>query len=377
MMGIPEKRIIVTGGHHTPAIAVIDAFREKSKNLTVSFSFFWLGHKYSMWNDASVSAEFRDVTEAGIPFFELNAGRFYNTLHPLKLIRIPFGFLQAFFYLLRIKPHLVISFGGYLAVPVVIVAWLLRVPVVTHEQTTVAGWGSRLIARFAKIVFISFPTSATLFPKEKVCLIGNPLRSEIFIDKGLFKFDNGLRTLYFSGGKQGSHFINSFAAKNLKRLLASYNVIHQCGSSTVFNDLLELREKSVSLPNDFRRHYLFKDFFDAGEIGSVFARADLVVSRAGANTVYEIGSLGKISVLIPLPWSSYGEQNENALFLSSGGASFVLNENEIDEESFFALTEKIFASFGVFKDRAEKFSRKLPRNAGRLLVERTTQLLHM
>lgn len=362
-------KIVITGGHHTPALSVIEALKSLSKKSSKDLSFFWIGHKYSMWADTNISAEYRQVTASGIPFFDLKAGKFHKTYHPLKLIRIPLGFIQAFIYLLKIRPDIIISFGGYLAVPVVFSAWLQRITIVTHEQTTVAGRASLFISRFAGKIFISFASSGKFFPKEKICLVGNPIRSEIFADRGLFCFANGRKTLYITGGKQGSHKINSFVERNLILFLSSYNVIHQCGNSSVYGDddnLLKLRE---NLSPALRERYLVKDFFSAEEIGSVFARADIVISRAGANAVYEIGALGKVALLIPIPWSSRNEQESNARFLSSGGGAALLEERDLTEKKFFSLLEDLSSNYEFYRKNAGEFSRKFPLNGAEAIAK--------
>ena len=360
------RKIVVTGGHHTPALAVIKSLQRQAG--ASALSFFWVGHRFSMWGDRNVSVEYRQVTDLGIPFFDLRAGKFHNTLHPLKLIRIPFGFLQAFIFLLMIRPHLVVSFGGYLAVPVVFAAWLLRIPVVTHEQTTVAGSASRFIAIFARKVFISFESSARFFPKKKTYLIGNPLREEIFIDQSHLDFGNGRRTIYFTGGKQGSHVINKFVESNLVKILPLYNVIHQCGSSSVNNDFFSLTSLFNRLDPKLKKGYLVKDFFGSDEIGSVFAAASVVVSRSGANAVYEIGALGKPAILIPISWSSHQEQRFNAQFLAGGGGAVILEEVDLNETSFLAVINQIFSTYTHYKRQAELFSQSFPRDAGDVMA---------
>ncbi len=368
-------KIVITGGHHTPALSVIEALKLFSKKLSRNLSFFWIGHKYSMWADANTSAEYKEVTALGIPFFDLSAGKFHKTYHPLKLIRIPLGFLQAFIYLLKIRPDMVISFGGYLAVPVVFSAWLLRITIVTHEQTTVAGIASLFISKFARKIFISFASSSKFFPKDKICLVGNPLRSEIFADRGLFCFADERKTLYITGGKQGSHKVNSFVEKNIILFLSSYNVIHQCGSSSVYNDfdsLLKLRE---NLSPELRERYLVKDFFTSEEIGSAFARADIVISRAGANAVYEIGALGKVSLLIPISWSSRNEQELNARFLSSGGGAVLLEEKNLNEEKVFSILEDLSSNYQFYRKKASEFSKEFPLNGAEAIAEMIMALL--
>jgi UDP-N-acetylglucosamine--N-acetylmuramyl-(pentapeptide) pyrophosphoryl-undecaprenol N-acetylglucosamine transferase len=176
--------------------------------------------------------------------------------------------------------------------------------------------------------------------------------------------------------KQGSHKINSFVEKNLILFLSSYNVIHQCGNSSVYGDddnLLKLRE---NLSPELRERYLVKDFFSAEEIGSVFARADIVISRAGANAVYEIGALGKVALLIPIPWSSRNEQELNAQFLSSGGGAALLEERDLTEKKFFSLLEDLSSNYEFYRNKAAEFSKKFPLNGAEAIAELVMALIN-
>ncbi len=229
------KKIVVCGGHHNSALVVADALREKG------YQVFWLGHKYSMIGDENPSAEYLEVTQKGFPFTEIKAGKLQPRHHFFQyLLRIPLGFWQSFVSLRRIKPDLIFSFGGYLALPVVYVGWLLGIPVVTHEQTVVSGLANQLIAKVAKKVFLTYEASSKYFPQGKVVVTGLPLREGI-LKKGKKLFQNNKKTIYVTGGKQGAHVINEAVWAILPSLLIEFNVIHQCGSTSVFDDIKKAR----------------------------------------------------------------------------------------------------------------------------------------
>ena len=164
------KTLVFTGGHHTGALEVAKTLKNKGWKIV------WFGHRHSMWNDTSDSAEYKEVIESGIEFHDLLAGKLYRTYNPFKLIRVPFGFLQACYLLLRLKLTSdvsgIASFGGYLAVPTVIMGWILGIPSITHEQTITQGWANKLISKFAK-------KTALTWPGEKGVVVGLPLRREI------------------------------------------------------------------------------------------------------------------------------------------------------------------------------------------------------
>ncbi len=310
------KTLVFTGGHHNSALPVATALKKEGTNIV------WLGHRHSQWGDTSDSAEYSDVTASGIPFFDLQAGKFYKTFHPLKLIRIPWGFLQAFYYLLKIRPQGIVSFGGYLAVPVVFVGWILGIPSITHEQTVVAGWANRFIVHFVKKIAITWPESAIHFPKDKVVITGLPLRPELVNLKNNQKTNHqSPKAIYVTGGKQGSHVINSVVFAALPELTKSFKVIHQTGTSTIYDDVG--KSATLKLPN-------YQAFgYDSSLAIEAFSKADIVVSRAGAHTTYELLYLGLKCVLIPIPWVSHNEQLQNALLLERQNLAVILNQDEL------------------------------------------------
>lgn len=341
-------QIVITGGHHSSGLAVVKKLKEKGVN-----NFLWLGHKYSMWGDKNVSAEYNEVKKAGIPFKELKAGKVYKTYHPLKLLRVPLGFLQAFWYLRQYQPDLIISFGGYLAVPVVLTGWLLRIPSVTHEQTTIVGLANRLIAKFAQKIFISWPQSQKYFDPRKVVLTGLPLREEIFTAKSdQFQFNNQQSVIYVTGGKQGSHIINEAIKLSLPQLLTKVNIIHQCGSSSLHNDFQTLMNLKKSLPTDLQEKYLVKDYYYQEEIGSVFATSGLVVSRAGAHTIYELAALAKPAIFIPIPWVSHNEQYKNARILVNVGMARILPEDQLNTDNLLKEVDYVLSNLPVLSQKA-------------------------
>lgn len=341
-------KIIITGGHHNSALAVV---RELKKRGTVDF--LWLGHKYTMWGDREPGAEYKEVTAAGIPFYELKAGKVYKTLNLLMWLRVPWGFFQAFYRVWRFRPNLILSFGGYLAVPVALAGWILRIPVVTHEQTSVVSWSNRVITKLAQKIFISWPQSQKYLPAEKTILTGLPLREEIFQDRKKVDFQNSLPTLYITGGKQGSHIINEVISKILSKLLENYNAIHQVGSTTVTRDYQKLREQAKGLPEDLAARYILKDYFFEQEIGSVFAAADFVISRAGAHTIYELAALGKPCILVPIPWVSHNEQYKNARILVNEGLAKLIPENELTTGRFLREIDEMQENLASYQEHAQ------------------------
>jgi len=327
-------KIVFCGGHHNSALVVAERLKETGAEI------FWFGHKFSMIGDKNPSAEYLEVTKKGIPFIEIKAGKLQPKYRFWQnLLRIPIGFFQSLKALLKIKPDLIFSSGGFLALPVAYCGFILGIPVVTHEQTTVVGSANKLISLVAKKVFITFTSSAEFFPSKKIVLTGLPIREEIFT-AGKKLFNNGQKTIYFTGGKQGAHVINEAVFKILPDLLPKFNVIHQCGSTSLFNDLSKAREFFGK-----EKNYLAKDYFFAEEIGNVYHSADLVISRAGAHTVYELLALRKPAILIPIPWSNQNEQEKNAQMLKSSGLAEILSEEELKNDLLLETINKFEHNF--------------------------------
>jgi len=339
-------KIMITGGHHSSAIPVIKKFKEKVPDVQI----IWVGHKYSMINDKNPTLEYREITSMGIPFFELKAGKIYKTYNIKRLLKVPFGFFHAFYILIKNRPDMIMSFGGYIAAPVVIAGWVLKIPSLTHEQTVVAGYSNKLISLFAKKVLVSWRESEKFFPKGKVVFTGIPLRKEIFkIDSDSFNVNKELVTIYISAGKTGSHLINEIVRESLKDLLSFCNVIHQCGDNSVYNDFEKLENRYKEIRDVVRGKYYLRRFVLEEEIGEAYMKADLIVSRSGAHTVSEVVALKKPALLIPIPWVSHNEQNKNAEMVKNNGLAEILDQKDLNSDNFVKKVKFCFANLNSYK----------------------------
>lgn len=325
------KTLIFTGGHHNSALPVALELKKQGWNIV------WIGHRHSMWGDTADSAEYKEVTTTGIEFHDLIAGKFYNNFNPKKLIRIPWGFIQVASILATIrKKHQVtgiVSFGGYLAVPTVAVGYLFGIPSITHEQTVVAGWANKFISHFVKKIAVSWPESLPLYPKEKTVFTGLPLRPELVNLKNNPKTTiQSPTTIYITGGKQGSHTINAAVFEILPKLTSRFTVIHQTGTSTLYNDLAQA--KKFASPK-------YKPFgYDSQQAIDALAKAGVVISRSGAHITYELSYLKRKCVLIPLPNVSHDEQYQNAKVLADQGLAVILPQSQLSPESLLDAIDK-------------------------------------
>jgi UDP-N-acetylglucosamine--N-acetylmuramyl-(pentapeptide) pyrophosphoryl-undecaprenol N-acetylglucosamine transferase len=344
-------KILITGGHHSSALPVIAEIRSQKPKVR----FVWVGHKHSLIGDKNVTLEYREITALEIPFHELKTPKFYKRANPLSIFQLIGAIGQAHTLLGKEKPDVILSFGGYLAVPVVIAAWLRHLPIATHEQTVVIGWANKVISKFATKILVSWKESLKYFPPHKTTYTGLPLRRAIFETRSQ-KFDpqNDLPTIYITGGKTGSHIINSTVSEALDRLLKKYNVIHQCGDYSVTKDNKMLQDRYMQAGSVPGRYFLNKFIFE-DDIGEVFSRADIVISRGGAHTIAELAALNKPAIVIPIPWVSHNEQQKNAEMLRDLGLAEILQEKDLSAESLLNLLEKMFEDLAKYTAKTSTF----------------------
>lgn len=320
--------LIITGGHVTPALAVVDKIQERKLPITIIF----VGRKYNNNKERSLSFEYQEVTKRSIPFIHLTTGRLTRTVSVDSLIdifRIPWGFMKALLIILQHKPHALLSFGGYLALPMALVGFVLGVDIYTHEQTLELGLTNRIIGKVSKRIFTSFPETTYPALTTKITYTGNPLRKDMFSHSSNQTYPHPL--IYVTGGSLGSHAINEYIEHNLHKLLRTYHLIHQTGNVAEFDDFNRLSALRASLPADMQKRYDVRAHVSTKDIGAIMQQADLVVSRSGANTFFELIALAKPSVLIPLPWSAAQEQQKHAQILSDANVAMIIDQGDSDE----------------------------------------------
>ncbi|MDO8638890.1 MAG: UDP-N-acetylglucosamine--N-acetylmuramyl-(pentapeptide) pyrophosphoryl-undecaprenol N-acetylglucosamine transferase [Candidatus Daviesbacteria bacterium] len=335
-------KILITGSHFTPAQATIE---ELQKHLDIEI--VYVGRKFTLEGDKTQSVESQVLPEMGIRFIPIITGRLqrFFTIHTIpSLFKIPFGIVQSFFIVWNEHPDVVLSFGGYVAVPVVISSWLFSIPIILHEQTLVSGLANSISAIFADKIAVSFEENKE-FNKNKTVLTGNPLRKEIFADEKLMNIDlqgiinvskkENLPLILITGGNQGSHAINKTILESFEALNKIVCVIHQTGDSN-FNDFEKLSEEKNNLKNPEK--YLALKWIDGRNMGAILRKVDLVISRAGMNTLLELAYFGVPTLVIPLPYLYKNEQNVNAKFFEKMGLTTILSQNNLNENN---LMEKI------------------------------------
>lgn len=337
-------KVVLTGGHLSPALAVI----EKLKKDEV----FFIGRKNTFEGDNAVSLEYAEITKLNIPFFSLTSSRLQRTLTKhtfISLSKLPVGFYQAIKILRKINPDVVLGFGGYVSLPVILAAYSLKVPVVIHEQTFQAGFANKIASKFAKKICISWDSSHAFFSKDKTVLTGNPLRKNVIDIKNTKKTKNKVPLIYITGGSAGSHAINLYVEQNLEKLLEKYKVIHQTGDSKEYSDYNRLEEKKKALPEFLSKNYTLIKFVSPHKAAEFINAADLVVGRAGINTVTELIYLEKPAFLIPLESGQRNEQLKNARFLKSAGLGEFSLQSVLTDDEFIYIIDKMLNNLEDYK----------------------------
>jgi len=348
--------ILLTGTHLTPAIATIQALRKKAPEAKLVY----VGRKHT---GAAESVEKEEIERVGAEFRQMTFGklhRHFTWRQILELVKFPAGFWQAGKLVSELKPEAVVSFGGYVALPLVIWGKLTGAKLVVHEQTT--GWGlaNRIAKRLADVAAVSWEEMAG----QGVVWTGNPIREEI-VSAFLQRRDSGIESvsslpsssppgqfLYITGGNQGAKAIDGVVEKILPDLAEKFEVFHQTKSNFSFK----------------HPRYHPCRWFSTPIHAAILARAAVSVSRAGANTVTELMYLGIPAILVPLPDSAGGEQQKNARILEETGLGKIINQERLTGESLLAVIKELTGKSINYFAEAKKSARAMvePAAADRL-----------
>ena len=313
-----RKRVVIagggTGGHLFPGIALAKALKRQDMNIEISF----VGTQKGL--EAKVlpreGFELKTILSAGL----LGKKRLSRWMSWVKL---PVGTAQSMCFLIRKRPDLVVGVGGYASGPLVLSAWILRVPILIHEQNSIPGLTNKWLGKIANKVAVSFKESAKFFSKDKIEVTGNMIREEFCQPRETFpKGPRGLFRLLVLGGSQGAHSINVAMMEALESLTSKKGniyITHQTGESDFAMVKREYEKSGFS--HDVR------PFIDG--MAEQYRKASLVICRAGATTLAEVTACGKVSVLIPYPHAAHNHQEKNARVLEAANAGELVLDHEL------------------------------------------------
>lgn len=328
-----QKKLLLAGSHGaTTGLSIIEEI--KSKNL--DWEIYWIGRKHAVERNKNHSLEFKILPKLGVKFYHLTSGKIENkfTRYTIpSLLKIPFGFIQSLILLIRIRPNLTLSLGGASGSLVSFWSWVLKIPIIVHEQTASAGRANIFSSKFAQKIAISRKTSQEYFPKEKIVLTGNPINKKIIslINK---PSSPKVKTILITGGSRGSSWLNNAVRPILFDLLENYFIIHQTGDEDL--------ESFKKIDNE---KYLCIGQIEPEEWSVVLDKSDIVISRAGANSVSELIALKKPSILIPIPWSYLNEQTENAKYMEELGLAVILHQKDLTADKLREEINKLVNSY--------------------------------
>lgn len=368
-----KLKILLTGGHGaTTAIAVVEELSRRMAEKRLSI--YWIGAKRAIEGKNVPTIESSIFPKLGVTSHSINAGRLqrkFNLWTIPSLAKVPLGFISAAYLLILIRPNIVLSFGGYAAFPVVFVAWLLGIPVVLHEQTIAAGLANKFSVPFAKKIALARSESIKYFPSAKVKVVGNPVRTQIARISPKVKISVP-PTIFVTGGSRGAVTLNSLIEPIIGQILEKFHLIHQTGAI----DFARFEKIKENISEPLREKYELYSQIDPLQISDIYKRTDLLVGRAGANTVSEIILLRLPSILIPIPFTYENEQTKNALFAKRVGVAEVISQDKATPQLLLAQIKRTIQNWDSMVANASKFP-SLDKDASERLVNLVFEELHL
>lgn len=322
-----KYKIMMTGGgsagHVTPNLALIPKLKD------LGYEIKYIGSKDGIEKEI--------INKENIPYFEISSGklrRYFDVKNFSDPFKVAKGVMDAMKILSKEKPDVIFSKGGFVTVPVVMAASMKKIPVVSHESDLTPGLANKIAAPFCNKLCVTFPESLKYIKGDKGVLTGTPIREELLkgnriSGKNFCNFKQDKQVLMIIGGSLGSKVINENVRIIVKDLLKNFNIIHICGKGNLDESLKNLEG--------------YKQFeYVSDELPHLMALADIVISRAGANTIFELLALRKPHILIPLSAAaSRGDQVLNAKSFNKSGYSNVIEEESLTSETLLSAIEDV------------------------------------
>jgi len=322
-----------SGGHVAPIRAVIPGIKDSDHFSAL----YWIGTE---------RFEQKAASELGVTFIKISTGklrRYFDLKNFSDVFLTVLAVLRCVAILLRIKPEVVFASGGFVSVPVVLAAKLLRVKIVIHEQTMALGMANRISSVCANRILLGFASSTLHLPfggAAKATVVGNPVNKSLLVKGDVRRHfpisSKAKKIVYVTGGSQGATIINKNIWKILPKLVAKdWCVIHQCGKY----DIAAARQ----LESRYRGYYFAAEYLE-GELASIYQSADIVISRSGAGTVNELAYFGIPAVLVPLEPNDNGEQKMNARDFIQRCPGAIVKQPELTPEALWRAIASLESS---------------------------------
>lgn len=350
-----------TGGHLFPLVAVSRKINELALEGNLEKAeIYYLGP--GLFLESSLERE-----EMNFHYSVLITGkwrRYWSMKNFIDIFKILAGFLEALWKLFVIMPDAIFSKGGYGSVATVLAGWLYRIPIILHESDSVPGLANRLLAPFSTFIAVSFNEAAKHFPQDKTYFTGEAVRDAFFKEpeekeRALLHLTGGKPTILVLGGSQGAQKINDIILDILPSLLGMSEVIHQTGDENYNNVFNESRVILEGMTGEEVAMYHPVNFMVEPEYIAAIHSADLVISRSGAGSIFEIAASGKASILIPITNSPNDHSKRNAYIFSGGGRAEVIEESNLTPNLILSVISAILNNPEKKKEmerRAKEFS---------------------
>ena len=360
-----EIRICLTGGasggHFFPLIYVAREIKRIAQQQNLPLKIFYLGGQ-------PFDIEF--LKREGIEVYllpQFKFRRYFSFQNFLDFLKFPFNFLLAFYYLFKFLPNLIFSKGGPGSLGVILAGWILRIPIFIHESDALPGLTNKISSFFAKKIFIAFEEAKKYFPEKKTKVVGQPINIYLINepitlkDYERYNLDPYKKIVLVLGGSQGSQFLNELIISVLPNLLNFAQVVHQTGDKN-FQDAYSyaiglLKEKN---PQKIENYHPYP-FIPPDEIIILMKISDVIISRAGAGTIFEIAAVQKPSILIPIEKRIAGKhQILNAEIYAKTGSCYILKEENAKPHLLLTLIKEIFENQSLAErmiEGAKKFAK--------------------
>ncbi len=334
-----------TGGHFYPLMSIAEVLRESPDHPEL----FYAGPE--PYDAAALAA-------LNITFVRIPAGktrRYRSIRNFFDSITTLFGIVVACFKMYALYPDVVVSKGGYASVPVVLAAAFFRIPVIVHESDSVMGRANRIGSRFARHTIVSYAELEGAGKGNRTVRLGVPVRRALLREKtgregANLNVDSSRPIIFVTGGSSGAERLNALILDSLDELLADFTVIHQTG--TKHFELVKLSAEGLITKEELKPYYLPTPFLDAETLNEIYHLAQLVISRAGSTSIYEIALHGKPSILIPIPEDVSHDQRSNAYAYARTGAAVVLEEKNLTDSLLRAEIDRIMQNAPIYDEMA-------------------------
>ena len=340
-----------TGGHIYPLIAVAEELKKQAEGFGLDLDLRYFGgeREYA-----------RQIVGSGmdfIPIFSSKLRRYWSLLNLIDILKFFISLPQILWKMFWFMPDVIFSKGGPGALAVILIGRFYRIPVVIHESDSVPGLTNKFSARFASKVFLAFASAQDYLKNKNIEVIGNPVRESLFqqaeslpsgesrqiqAKKG-FGLNPNEPVILILGGSQGSERINNFVLENLELLISEFQVFHQTGIRNYEEYKKEFEFKTKDWGDAEKNRYHFQAFLDK-DMADALIVADLVISRAGSGSIFELSAFGKPAILVPLDESANDHQRKNAYTYSQIGAAIVIEEKNLLGNLVLEELKKISAS---------------------------------